>query len=342
MEKGHEIRVIGGASEEKKEEAKKEILNALFNHYESMSQEDIETMERLEYDKSEQDIRLIDFANRATNELMQKAGVSPYNIPVENYHIVPSELYQKATKNGSGIAVASHMKQGILLNAEYLRNKSVCLGATMIHETLHLKSHFSLEVEEEGEKIKKTPYRTGVTVQALQKYGFHGSYHDHFSGLHEAIVAETEKRLLPKMLDEKELVKQKEWLESEDALKLKNEIAAKEEIPVGDIFWVGKKGAKDWGRTYYLGQRNVLHYVCSEIQKQFADKYKSADEVYEEFLGTHFTGRLLPIARLVEKTFGEGSFRLLGNMETDNQSAVLVLESMKKARARILRMASTN
>jgi len=45
----------------------------------------------------------------------------------------------------------------------------------------------------------------------------------------------------------------------------------------------------------------------------------------------------LPIARLMEKTFGEGSFRLLGNMETSNESGILHLESLQKARARYLR-----
>jgi len=36
----------------------------------------------------------------------------------------------------------------------------------------------------------------------------------------------------------------------------------------------------------------------------------------------------------VEKTFGEGSFRLLGNMDTDEKSGVLHLEALKEARRR--------
>jgi len=59
--------------------------------------------------------------------------------------------------------------------------------------------------------------------------------------------------------------------------------------------------------------------------------------VYKVFLKAHFTGRLLPIGRLIEKTFGEGSFRLLGNMDTDDESGALHLESLEKARRRQIR-----
>ena len=76
----------------------------------------------------------------------------------------------------------------------------------------------------------------------------------------------------------------------------------------------------------------MLEYVCSEIQKQFPDKYQSIEEVFKEFLKANFTGQLLGIARLVEQTFGEGSFRLLGNMTEDKSSAVLYLDSLRKAR----------
>ena len=34
-----------------------------------------------------------------------------------------------------------------------------------------------------------------------------------------------------------------------------------------------------------------------------------------------FSGRFLPLARLVEKTFGKGSFRILGDMDDTEESA---------------------
>ena len=77
--------------------------------------------------------------------------------------------------------------------------------------------------------------------------------------------------------------------------------------------------------------------MCAEIQKQFPDQYQSADDVFKVFLNAHFTGKLLPIGRLVEKTFGEGAFRALGNMGTHREDGALHFETLKKARARQIR-----
>lgn len=113
---------------------------------------------------------------------------------------------------------------------------------------------------------------------------------------------------------------------------MRKKLAEKKEIPEDDIIWIDEKNENDYETVSYRQQREVLNYVCAEIQKQFPDRYQSADDVFEEFLKSHFTGRLLPIARLVEKTFGEGNFRLLGNMNAEKESGVLHLESLKKAR----------
>src|SRR3989344_2476044 len=258
MEKGPEIRIVGGVSAEKKEQTRKEVEQALFSHFKSLSPQEREQFEKFEYMKSEKEVALIDFANEETLRLMQEAGVEPYDVPIENYHIIPSELYKKAAGD-SGTATTFNTKQGIIFDAQHFRDNPVNFGAVDLHESLHLKAHFSMEVKEEGEKI---------------------------------------------------------------------------ESPEDDIIWVDKKNKNDWETVPYLQQRDVLNYVCAEIQKQFPDEYKSADDVYKTFLNAHFTGRLLPLARLVEETFGEGSFRLLGNMDTDRQSGILHLESLKKARAR--------
>lgn len=334
MEK--EIRIVGEVPNEKKDEVKAEINRALFSHFESLSSQDREQFEKFEYPKSEKEISLIDFANKETSRLMQEAGIEPYDVPVDNFHIIPPELYKKAAGD-RGSAKTFNTKQGIIFDAQYFRDNPIYFGAVALHELLHLKAHFSMEVQEDGDKVKKTPYREGVAVGALQKHGHHRRYHQHFAGLHEGIVAETEKRLLGKLLERPELAKEKEWLNSDEAKEMRKKLSEEKGVPEDDIIWVGKKGKDDWEVVSYVRQRDVLNYVCTEIQRQFSGEYKSPDDVYKIFLNANFTGRLLPIARLIETTFGEGSFRLLGNMGTDTQSGVLHLESLKKARARQIR-----
>lgn len=198
---------------------------------------------------------------------MQEAGIEPYDVPLENFHIIPPGLYKKAAGGGNGTAKTFITEQGIIFNAAYFRDNPVHFGAVVLHELLHLKAHFSMEVQENGDKVNKTPYREGVTVNALQSHGYHGKYHEHFAGLHEGIVAETEKRLFGKLLNCPELAKEKEWLDSNKAKEMRKKLATEKELSEDDIIWIGKKRKDDWETVSYLQQRNVFNYICEEIQK---------------------------------------------------------------------------
>ena len=341
MEQIPGIRVVGNASPEKKETAVTEIQQVLTGHLESLTPEDRLRVEKFEYPKTDKERALLDFVNTETSRLMKEAGIEPHDIPQENYHILPPELYKESAKSNSG-GIAFNVRKAILLDAKTVRANTVLFGSIALHETLHLKSHLSIEVAKEPEgKTKTTAYRVGVAVRALQRDGEHGRYHEHFRGLHEGIVAGTEKRLFKKLLEQPELEQEKEWLLSPEAFALRKELAEKKEISEEDIIWVDQTNKNNWETISYPRQRAVLDYICAEIQKQFPDQYSGAEDVFKEFSKANFTGHLLTIARLTEETFGEGSFRLLGNMDTDKVSGTLHLESLKKARARQIKSTNT-
>lgn len=335
MEKGPEFRIVGDVSQEKKDETKEEIELLLFDHQkslETMFPRAAEQLKKFENKKSDKELALIDFANRETNELMQEFGLKPYDIPADNYHMIQSELYKKEINRGKAITYVD--SQSVVVDVEYFKGNLLRLGAMFLHETLHLKAHTSMEVEEIGGKIKTTPYREGVRAISSQKHNDPDKSHLHFKGLEEAIVSAQEKKLFPKLLELPLLAKEKKWLMSDEAKRLKNTVVKNREFPEDEIIWVGKKEEDFYESFSFLAQRRVLDYVCVEIQKQFPDLYENTDDVFKEFLNANFTGRLLPIARLVDGTFGEGSFRIIGNMGADKESAVLTLETLKKARAR--------
>jgi len=135
------------------------------------------------------------------------------------------------------------------------------------------------------------------------------------------------------MMDIPELESEKTRMSSEQSPLLKESIAKKLNIPKEDILWVGDS-EQECKILAYEKQRDVLSYVCREISTQFTEEYSTPDNVYREFLRAHFTGRLLPIARLVEGTFGKSSFRLLGDMKTDRESGVTTLEALRKSKLR--------
>jgi len=42
------------------------------------------------------------------------------------------------------------------------------------------------------------------------------------------------------------------------------------------------------------------------------------------FFKSHFDGKLLPIARLIEKSFDKGAFRIIGMMDDENSASLLM------------------
>jgi hypothetical protein len=351
-----EIRVFGKAGDEIKEEEIKKIQRFYFEHIKNVfklfTPEQIEKITALEYQKSPKEIRIINIANQLTSNLMKECGVEPYDIPVENVHILPPELYKDITKL-SFIACSELSKGALLFNALEFRNNPLFFCSVLTHELLHLKAYLSIEVNEEvnesdvsdKNKVIVTPRRQGVSVHSTKKIG----PQPYFDGLHEAIVAETQKRLLPKILELEDFKEEREWLNSDDAKRIKKEDTKKyakknnipeEDIPEleEDIIWISKLDHKVYRNSYFY-QRKVLKYICEEIQKQFPDEFKNPDDVFKLFLKAHFTGNILEIGRRVAKTFGKLSLQALGMMGTDDGSARKCLRYLKTARSEILKSA---
>ena len=126
---------------------------------------------------------------------------------------------------------------------------------------------------------------------------------------------------------------QLEYLQSEEAQKLKVDYASKRNIDPNEIEWIGRDGEEiETYRQGYRKQRRVLNYVVDQI---FADGgFESRDDVMKLFFAAHFKDSLLPIGRLVEKSFGKGAFEFLGTMERDENSlsAGRVLDFLMKRR----------
>ncbi len=341
MENMPEFRMVGTDDKEAKAEAKKESEDYLERHVSSLSPEERQFFEKYEIPKTEEQKSLIDFANEETNRLRQEGGLPPYVVPTENYHILPTEKYREMNGHETS-GITSYMSQSVCFDAEKLGKNILMFGSTAFHETLHLKGHTSFEVEIEEDPKEKTEhrmksnYRVGVSVISSQKkIRDEGEQHRHFNGLNEAIIATEEKKLLPKLLERPEIKSREELPTSIERTAILEKFCEAEKISVEEIMDF-KIDEEEKVRSYvvfpYLPQRKVLLYVCAEIAKDFPEQYGDAEAVRKEFTKAHFTGRLLPLARLTESAFGKGSFRILGDIGIDENSGMLGLEAMQKLR----------
>ena len=52
--------------------------------------------------------------------------------------------------------------------------------------------------------------------------------------------------------------------------------------------------------------------IIKEIYMGNRENFESEDDIFNLFAKAVMSGELLPVARLIEKTYGKGSFRKLG------------------------------
>jgi hypothetical protein len=331
------FKILGNAPEEEKAKAKKTYEDRLHNHAETLVEVDKENFRKFEYPKTEKELKVISLINKETNRLLEEVGVKPFDVSSDNFHIVPPEIYKKVRNKEDGSSASTSFEyQLMIFDAEKSRDNSMNFLADSLHELLHLKAHTSIQVDKDNEKIKSHLFREGMGIGASAKKIKEVGRHTHFNGLHEAIVATQEKKSFCELVDNPIFEEERRMMELPESIKAKKKVSEKTNIPEDEFMWIdtNKKKFFSFG---YLSIRKTLDYVLEEIQKEFSEKYASKDEVFKEFLKAHLQGGLLTIARLVEDTFGKGGFRLLGNMEKNDNSATMHLETLRQERNRFLK-----
>lgn len=341
---GPKIKILGEASVENKKRAELWAFSHFDEeHLANLSEEQREKLERLEYSiKSPEELLIIGFADEEVNKLMEKCGVNPYTIPSRNLHILPPEIYTVFSNGAKNSAACTYQEyQMVIFNADAVRVAKIFFGKTVFHELMHLKGHLALEVEEKQHKDSEDKIKVDINVSVLRKGLAVGSAqkrseggikerHEHFRGLEEAVVSYFEKDFVSKMLSLPVLKEEEKLSKSAQTAELKKKIAGREGINVEDIFWVGKNEWK-YAMISYPYHRKVFDVLINEIQKKFSNKYDSPDKVALEFLKSKFNGNLGNMAELVDETFGDLSFRVLGLMGDDKNSAIGVLEYLRAA-----------
>jgi hypothetical protein len=329
MERIPGIRVIGNASIEDKNRVKEEYEKKLFSHSETLSNQQKELQEKFEKIKTKEELEILDIIADEITNLRSQMELPDLKINHENFHILEEDFYNNYFDSVSS-GKMSFREQAIVLNEKDVRTSLLTFAGTTLHESLHIHGHMTLEVNSYENGIEATEYRQGISVYPPQKKGYSGEFHTHFDGVHEAIVSEQEKKSLKKIIQLPLFDKDRENLFSEQAEKNKDIITKDNpDVSKEDILWMNDDGSK-FQALSYPGPRKVLNYVCDNIAEKFPGKFSSGDEVFSLFLKAQFTGKLLDIARLTEETFGDGSFRRLGDMDANDGSAIKTLEALRK------------
>lgn len=71
----------------------------------------------------------------------------------------------------------------------------------------------------------------------------------------------------------------------------------------------------------YVEERGKLMGLCEDLYRKNTERLLSSEDVFRIFAKAAMTGRLLPVARLIESVYGKGSFRSLGESTARSESS---------------------
>jgi hypothetical protein len=313
-----EPRAVGRGSAEAKEAAQREIVeNFGKDQFAQFSEKQIAELKTEEREKTDEEKEGIKIANELTNEILRELGLREFDVPLENIHFISAKAWEHAS-NGDTEMFAAPRRQAIFVKADYPQRARINKALSLFHEMIHAKGHISIEVDSDTDKDF---YRSGLMTHATYQKSSRSGYANWFDGLNEAVVTQMEQDYAERVLNSNPFLRdQLEYMNSEEAQKLKADYAKKHSRDPSEIEWIGRDG--DEIEAYLQGyrkQRRILNYVVDQI---YADGgFESRDDVMKLFFAAHFKDSLLPIGRLVEKSFGKGAFEFLGTMEREENSA---------------------
>ena len=250
-------------------------------------------------------------------EFIGKYGGKPLNISPEVIHIIDeSKLSNKdkeLIKEDAGYYRFDIQKIMVLPQESKLKFLKV-----IVHELMHLQAFTSLSLKEKDIEGDVEPINAVNRKFMARRIGF-GIFDKtnrsrYFRYIDEAVIEELTKRFdsncfasIPYLTNEikersefRQAVSEKNKEEADDIQSL---VLKQMENGMREITYYGYS---------YSKERQKLRSLIKEIYEKNKDDFSSEEDVFDLFAKATMTGRLLPIARLIEKTYGKGSFRKLG------------------------------
>lgn len=223
-----------------------------------------------EIEKTQHDIELLNFAQSAVDEYLQKYGrEQKIVLPLERIHILKEGgVGMTSSKVGGG----SHSTYGSSVDLD--RSPSdITFTLRAFHELVHAKSYQALQAtstrDEKTGQPHIVPFRSGLSVVTRDGEKVY------FRSLNEAVVATLERRFY----DEK--VK-------------------------GNPLFANDQGEPELSREREL---ETLTEFVDDLWEKNKTSFRDRNEILDLFIEAGVTGKLLKVARLIEKTYGRGSVR---------------------------------
>lgn len=303
-----------------------------------------EELEEISRPKTPEEIKLHERADEISNSILEKYDLDLFSLPEKNVLIVKRGQWPEEVPKDAG-GLYNPEAQLIALEESPIRME---YAKNLLHEQLHFKSYNALQAVTDKEKktFFTSDYRVGLTIRTRDGEQLF------FRNINEAITEELVKRhsdeLFADPVFSEERQQFKTMQEANQRMKEQGQtdrvmgVIDNPDTIYANIFFADSEMADilapDRGegeqvfhsvQFSYPKQREVLQELTEKIYERNEDEYEDPAEVFDEFARAALSGRLLPLAKLVDNTFGSGTFRNLGEADPDIDELQAVVDGLE-------------
>ena len=322
-------RVIGRGFDDEDYEIARNFFRERFEN-----QDFVKDIERA---KTEEEEEIILWVNNETNALLEHYGVRPLDIPSRNVHIISKERWPKQPGFEDSAALYSFDTQAIFYCDKPQRP---LFAHRVFHEQLHIKFHQAAQYVEEGGTKKFEEYRSGLSLSSAKREDFVSQ----FRKLNEAVIETLAIRFWEEKIAKSErfrkeieaLARVKQVLRGERTTIEENEGVSEEEAEqiIEEICAVtdGENGLKLECFSYPC-ERAALSHLVSTLYERNKVIAQDPSQIFDLFVKSAMTGHMVELAKLIDRTFGTGTFKRLGVISSEKHTKEELLAFVKNMRS---------
>lgn len=294
--------------------------NLYVNYADSTPAKEYKALER---PKTLDDLYMIALADRMTNQMLANLGLKPIDISPDVVHILPADKYQNKHHDGSA-GIFDPSRQNIAV-----ANSSSSLGLMreILHETLHFKSYNSILVDKVTGRTRSRTYRTGFAWLDLKANLMRMKW------FNEAITEDLTWCLMRNLLRDPffipEIKKHQETLDVFCRARREPRLR----LLIDDVCFVQSdlNGVNVLPVIYgftYREERAITQLLLSKLWARNSIKYLSPEMLILGLVRDSFSGNLARLGKLLDITYGKGTFRTLAELGWDMKQVKALCASL--------------
>lgn len=243
---------------------------------------------------------ILSFVVEKVNELLDRYAISGARASLDLIKLVDDKFFEAIGHPHAHGACIDSVQLAFTRGNDDITNSA--LADSAFHELMHL---FSFQ-----RTVLKGVKSDGYADVGFERFGITISSKDneeykYFREINEALTVELGMYLWEKMPENK--------LFNDDIQKLRDKYGSQDGHTILRTI-KNEDGSVEHGSIInYPTELEKTRLTMQYIFKVNKEDFNSIEDVKKLFFEAYFSGKLLPIARLIEKTYGKGAFRDIGN-----------------------------